>query len=453
MSLALAARPNLRRQALILDERGRPLSYQAGGQTVRASSTNVAAKMSTMDETWNTHPAFDLTLEMLLSYYRQAERGVPLRQCDCFHDIIEMDPDLRSKINDSIEAVAGCDWVVLAGRDDKPSTIAAEALNERLQNQIQFREFIAHQLSAVHYGYANTNMVWDLEDGVVAPVQFVNPAARRFQAPSVDRANEIWLADATTATLIALEPGLWATSTYKNILGRNPYAAGKMRSCAVWAMFKRWGVRGWQIFADMFGIPLAIGYYEEGAGGDSRRALEDAVRAIGQDGFAVLSALTEIVVKETARGGDSSTVYPQLIKLCEEQIAKLLTGGTLNTDVAGVGSYNAASVHESRSYTMKCYDARMIQEMFSRDIGRTFIAYNGYDKAAPPRLKINIRRDALQWAQTLEIIGQVVELDPGQMREDFSVREPAPGKGVKFEATPMPKPGDPAKAKSKGAEQ
>src|SRR5262249_39826837 len=155
------------------------------------------------------------------------------------------------------------------------------------------------------------------------------------------------------------------------------------------------------------------------------QALEDAVRAIGQDGFAVLSALTEVVVKETARGGDSSTVYPQLIKLCEEQIAKILTGGTLNTDVAGVGSYNAASVHQKRSYSMKLADAQFVQEMFVRDIGRTFVAWNGYDRAAPPRLKIKIRRDALQWAQTLEIIGQVIELDEMQMREDFSLREPA----------------------------
>jgi phage gp29-like protein len=310
---------------------------------------------------------------------------------------------------------------------------------------------MAHQMTSIPYGYAASNMVWDLEDGVVTPVSFVNPAARRFAAPAPERANELWLVDSavTGYNLIPLEAGLWATSTYKNILGRNPYAAGLMRSGAIWSMFKRWDVKAWQIFADMFGIPLAIGYYEEFASGPSRNALEDAVRAIGQDGFAILSAATELVVKETARGGDSSTVYPGLIKLCEEQIAKLFTGGTLNTDVSGVGSYNAASVHESRAYTMKVFYASCIQEMFVRDIGRTFVTYNGYDRAASPRLKIKIRRDALQWAQTLEIIGEVVELDVDQIREDFGLREPAPGRGVKFEATPAPKPGDPAKAKAK----
>lgn len=402
-------------------------------------------------ETYNTHPAFDLSLEMLIAYYRSAERGAPIRQFDAFHDIIEMDPDLRSKINDQVEGVAGCDYAVMAGRPDKPSELAAGALNERLQNQLEFRGFLTHQMTSIAYGYAPSNMMWDLEEGVVTPVKFVNPAQRRFAAPSPERANEIWLVDSavTGYNLIPLEPGLWATSTYKNILGRNPFAAGLMRSGAIWSMFKRWDVKAWQIFADMFGIPLAIGYYEEFASGPSRLALEDAVRAIGQDGFAILSAATELVVKETARGGDSSTVYPGLIKLCEEQIAKLFTGGTLNTDVSSTGSYNAASVHESRAYTMKVFYASCIQEMFVRDIGVPFVAYNGYDRAAPPRLKIKIRRDALQWAQTIEIVGQVIPLDKSQIYEDFGLRIPADGNGVMFQPTPTPKPGDPAKAKAK----
>lgn len=444
MSVSLAGMRNLRRPAVetgLLDSNGRPI--------VRRSRAE-AAPMDVYEEVWNTHPAFDLTIEMLLGYYRQAERGQPMRQMDCFHDMIETDPDARSKINDRNESVAGCDWVVMPGDDSKASKLASDALNECLQNQIEFRSYLAHQGTAVALGYAATNMEWDLQDGVVVPVKFVNPAARRFAAPSVDRANEIWLLDSSRSELIPLEPGLWSVSMYRNILGRNPFAGGLMRSAAIWMLFKRWSMRSWNVFADMYGIPLTVGYYEEGAGAASRVALENAVRAIGQDGYAVLSALTEIVIKDAARGGDSSTVYPLILKVCEEQIAKLFTGGTLNTDVAGVGSYNAASVHESRSYAQKCYDAQMLQETFTASIGRAFVAWNGYDRAAPPRLKIKIRRDALQWAQTLEIIGQAMPLSASQMREDFNVREPSgPDDDVKFEATPAPKPGDPARAKAK----
>lgn len=435
MSAALASRP-VTRVPTLLDQNGRPLAETP------TRRVKIDANPRGM-ETWNTHPAFGLTADMLLSYYRTAERGQPLRQMDCFHDIIEADADLRGKINDRIESVSGCDWAVMAGRDDKPSDLAAAELNERLQNQLQFRAFLGHQLTAVHYGYANTNMMWDYEEKTVVPIEFSNPAARRFAAPSSERANEIWLIDGKEGNygLRELQAGLWATSRYNNILGRNPWAAGLMRTCAIWSLPKRGSMRDWMVFAEMFGIPLALGYYKEGAGDKSRLELEQAVQLIGTDGWAVLSDLTELVVKETARGGDSSTVFPLIIRMCDDQISKLLTGGTLNTDVAGVGSYNAASVHESRSYAMKCNDATCVQEMFVRDIGRTFVAWNGYDRAAPPRLKIKIKRDALQWAQTVEIIGQAIELDPTQIYEDFALRVPTAGKGVKFAPTAPPDPG------------
>lgn len=426
------------------------LLLDAYGNSLPPVARRVISGRPGANETNNTHPGFGLTNEVLVSAFRQAERGNPLRQFDLFDDLKERNGSLRGMLNDRNESVSGCDWVVMPppGRSDPQSVKAALELGQRLENQLQFREFLAHQLDAVPYGIACTSMMWDYVENVAVPTEFKNPAARRFASPSAERADEIWLIDATPGAgrLIQLEYGLWAVSRYRH---RNPWAAGLMRTCAVLAMMMGWSVRDWSVFAQMFGLPLAIGYYQEGAGKASRDALEDAVKAIGEDGFAILSSLTELVIKETARGGDSSTVYPQMLRWAEDQIAKLITGGTLNTDVAGVGSYNAASVHESRSYTMKCNDAKCAEEMFVRDIGRPFVSYNGYDRAAPPRLKIKIKRDALQWAQTIEIIGQAIELDQDQIREDFCLREPAPGRGVKFMATAPPDPGHAREDKKK----
>jgi len=428
VSLALAARPLLKVEPIA-----------PSGKTGEATRRSVVVGNPRGIETYNSHPGTGLTAEMLISYFRSAEAGIPVKQFDLFDDLIEVDGDLRGLFNDRNEDVSGCDWVVMAGRPDKPSEIAAAALDERLQNQIQFREFISHQLTSVPNGFACTNMVWDYTDGLVAPVQFINPANRRFAAPHQHRADEIWLVDGRQSSfdLIELVRGLWAVSRYRF---RNPYAAGLMRTCAWWAMFKRWAVRDWQVFAEMFGLPLAIAYYEEGAGPASRQAVEDAAKSIGQDGYAVLSSLTDLVIKETARGGDSSTVYPLIKRMCDDVMAKLVTGGTLNTDVAGVGSYNAASVHESRGYKMKRHDAKRFEEMFVRDVGQIFVEWNGFDRAAPPRIKLKITRDELQRAQALEILGMAIELDEDQLREEFSLRQPQPGKGVMFTPTPPPDP-------------
>jgi phage gp29-like protein len=154
------------------------------------------------------------------------------------------------------------------------------------------------------------------------------------------------------------------------------------------------------------------------------------------------------VIKDTARAGDSSTVYPQIAALAEAQMSKLIAGATLAVDAGGPGSkgsYALGAVHEERAYALKRADARRLEEMFVRDVSSWFIAWNGLDAAAPPRLRIQISRGTLERAQVLEKIGQIVDLDEDQIREEFSLRTPPPGKGVKFEAAkPAPPPGGPS---------
>lgn len=435
----------------ILDQNGRPMGPPVTRRLVAAPNPRSM-------QTYNSHPGVGLTVELLMAYHRSAELGSPIRQMDMFDDLMERHAEMRGMFAERNEDVAGCDWAVLPppDRNDKPSRIAAAALQEYLQYNVAsyvaspttspaicFRTWLEHQGTAVPFGYACSNQVWDYVDGLIVPVRFEPIAQRRFGAPGADHANEIWLVDASIGSfnLLELDAGLWSVTRYHH---RNPYAAGLMRSCAWWVMFALLSFKQWQVFADMFGLPLAIGYYEEGAGQTSREALEDAVRAIGQDGYAVLSALTELVIKETARGGDSSTVYPLIMQAADRQITKLITGGTLNTDVSstGAGSYNAATVHESREFKMKRRDATRLEDTFVNTIGLTFNVWNGFDRAAPPRLKIKISRDELARAQALEIIGQAVKLSKAQIQEEFNLREPSgPDDEVTFQPTPPPDPG------------
>lgn len=403
----------------------------------------VVAKPFRNLDTYNSHPGAGLTAEALVGYYRTAERGVPVQQFDVFDDLIETDGHLRGLIDGRIQSVAGQDWVLKPGRANDPaSTRAAADLEERLQNDLAVRDFIEHQLTAPFYGFAATNIVWNLIDGLIVPSDFVNVPHRRFASPSAERAGEIWLVGGDSKMdLIPLDPGLWAVSRYRH---RNPWAAGLMRTAAWWAMFKRWSVRDWQIFADMFGLPLAIGYYEEHASQTAREQLLETVKSIGEDGYAILSNLTEVVIKDTVRSGDASSVYPAIADRCENQMSKLIAGGTLTTDTGGTGSYALGAVHETRQFNLARADARRIEEMFVRDIGRPFVAWNGYGNAAPPRLKIQIAREQSLEARatTISTLGTAMDIDEDQVREEFSLRKPAQGRGIRFEAQ-KPKEGTP----------
>lgn len=387
-------------------------------------------------DTYSSHPGYGLTAETLVATFRAAERGQPVRQFDLFDDLREPDGHLRAVIDQRNQAVSGCDMIIRPGRDDKPSAIAAEALGERIAADTgadhDLFGLVEHQLMSTHDGIALTNLVWDLVDGLVSPVEFVHAPPRRFRSPSERRAAEVMLiVDDVGRELVPLEWGLWCQTRYRH---RNPWAAGLMRTASWWAMFKRWSIRDWQVFAEMFGLPLAVGYYESTAGKATRDELIKALRQLGTDGFAALANNVEIIVKDHARSGDSSSVYAAIARLAEDQISKLIVGSTLTTDAGGPnskGSYALGVVHESRGYTLARADARRIQTTFKRDIGAPFVRWNGFDRAAPPELKIQITRDSLERAKTLQIIGEAIDLDEDQMREEFTLRKPR-GAGVRF---------------------
>lgn len=415
MSTAVATKPKLRIVKL------EPMAPAAKKRKLKPSRV----------DTYSTHPAMGLTVEMLLSYYREAERGSPVRQFDCWEDQLERDGHAWSHFDGRIQSVAGCEMVIKPGREDKPSELAAGALADRLAD-VNFREFVEHQLEAPHYGIAATNIIWDFVERVIAPIDFVNGAHRRFASPSPERASEIMLIEGNSPRDLAeLDAGCWALSRYR---GRNPWMSGSLRKVAWWSMVKGWSVRDWQVFAEMFGIPMVVGFYESGAGEQTRLTLEEAVRQVGTDLFAVLEDTCELIIKE-ARTGDSSTVFPHIIAIAEAQVSKVLSGATLTSDAGGPGSkgsYALGAVHESRGYALARADARRIEDMFKRDVALPFKLWNGFDRAATPHLSVKITRDSLDRAKVLQIVGQLIDLDEDQLRDEFSLKKPPAGKGVRF---------------------
>lgn len=413
---------------MILDASGKPFPSSGTSSVVRRGSI----------DTYSSHPGAGLLSDMLYAYMLQAERGDPCRLFDCFEDLVFRDGHTRGLMFGRIKLTSGCEWTVQAGRQDKASELAAAELGDRLRALGTFRSFLKHHLKAQFFGVSLTNVVWGWTDGMVAPTHFENVAHRRYRM--VDGKLKIANPDEVgRISLLDLEPGQWAASVSDD--HRNPFAAGLLNTAAWWVMFKRWSIRDWQVFAEMFGLPLAIGFYQEGAGPTSRVALEEAVKTIGEDGFAILSDMCDLVIKETARSGDSSTVYPLIADRCDAELSKLITGGTANTDLGEKGSYAAGTIHADRAYALTRDDSKDFADMFVRDIGTWFVRYNGFDRAAPPMIKIQITRDNKERAEVVEKIGTAIDIDEDQLREEFGLRKPPAGRGVRFPSKATTEPG------------
>jgi len=116
---------------------------------------------------WAVHEGRGLTPKRIVSLYADAEAGFPAGQCDLFEDVIERDAHLRSQLEGRLLAVAGKPLVVQAGGDGAEDVRAAQLFVDALAGVPNLRAMVAHQLKALWYGYAATEIDWGYRDGVV----------------------------------------------------------------------------------------------------------------------------------------------------------------------------------------------------------------------------------------------------------------------------------------------
>lgn len=404
---------------------------------------------------WSTHPGTGADPQTVHHTFRMAELGHLWRQCDLFDDLIESDGHLRSLVEGRIGAVAGREWVIQPGAKDPASIKAAELLDASLRDAINFGDFLEHQLSATFYGFAASEIDWQLRDGAIVPVWFANAPHSRFVLDEFNELRLITKVGDTTGEPLA--PGGWCVSRRRH---KNLARAGLMRTAAWWAVFKRLSVRDWMIFAEKFGIPMILGVYAENASPEARSALEQAVEDVGEAGQAVLSEATKIVLHEvTQRSGDNQQLHPAVVALCESQMSKLINGSTLTSESGGPGSFALGKVHENRQFSLEVGDASRLGNVFRQYIGTTFLALNGFTGARAPRLKIQVMQeiDPLARAQIASIVVNELgaEIDGAHLLDELGFRRPLrPEDALKGRPLPavLPPP-RPAKARAPRASQ
>lgn len=377
-----------------------------------------------------SHPGFGLTTKRIWQIYRNAEAGWMRSQCDLFADILESDGHLQSLYNGRMDAVAGKEMVIQAGGTDDASLAAALALAEDIDIDTEnFVEFIEHQLSSEFYGPSASEMIWEYGERSRrwSPERFINVKHRRF---FIEGGSELRLiTEAQRSRGVELLPAKWVIS--KGRQSANLARAGSLRTATWWSHFKRMSVRDWVIFAAKFGIPHVTGVFEERATDESKKALQKAVRDIGEGGQAMLAETTRIVLSELSqRSGDTSSVHPAIIALANSEMSKLINGATLNVEGSGAGSYAQATVHQGRSHVKDVAASMRICRAFRSQVAKPYCKFNGFLEAGAkaPKLKIQVVQEldlktrlALASILANELGG---DIDETQIRDELGLRKP-----------------------------
>ena len=112
-------------------------------------------------------------------------------------------------------------------------------------------------------------------------------------------------------------------------------------------LLKRYAIKDWAVFAEIFGMPLRLGKYEPSASQSDKDALVMALKSLGTDAAGIISKATEIeFVEASQRLSGNANPYETLVNFCNREMSKAVLGQTLTTDTSGAtGTYSAGKIH------------------------------------------------------------------------------------------------------------
>lgn len=394
-----------------------------------ASTLEIVSSASMLDYT-DSYIAYKLTPERLNWVLREADAGVPIRMYDVFENIVLQDGHTRGLYEQRLdELVVSYTW--RAGDERPGSAQAAEELAAATRD-LDLAKAIEFLALAPFWGSSYVEAAWVTRaDGMQVPAELVCVPHRRFVfdidtfSPHLTTDKNPWPGEK-----LERRPGsswLKAESTR----WRRQTQAGALRTVAWWALFKRMSVRDWLIFAERFGIPLIVGKYGKDDSEGTRKALKDAIAALGTEGRAILGGDATIEVLNTAlrsASGGGEHLHAGIVQLANSEISKVITAGTLTADTAGPGSFALGQVHADSKHKLSLADAMRIGLVMQRDLGREFLVRNriGADVASPPFLHIHVQK--LSLLADSQVLGNLVKaglpISIQQVREAFAYRAP-----------------------------
>lgn len=335
------------------------------------------------------------------------------------YDIVLNDDQVFSTMQQRIGSVVSRNWSVIPGNEDDPRSVAAAARFDQTLQALPWDRITRKMLMASFYGYSVAELMWGVKDGLFDIVGIKVRHARRFR---YDEEN----------CLRMLLPGnmqgeiMPARKFWVHAVGApdddQPYGLGLAHWLYWPTLFKRNGIRFWNIFLDKFGTPTAMGKYPQNATPDQVNKLLAALSAIATDsGFAIPSEMA-VELLSAARSGVAD--FHQLCTYMDSAIAKVVLSQTMTTDNGS--SRSQAQVHSGVKMEVTATDADDLTESFTNGPGgeggpaRWWTDFNyGADVAAPiVRRHVEEEEDTKTTADTDKILSET-----GWVRTEESFRD------------------------------
>lgn len=269
-------------------------------------------------------------------------------------------------------AVTSRPWTLEPASKSATDKAAAELVKAAFEH-LRFNHACKRLLEATLKGYAVSEVMWELRDGMVLPASLIARDARRFVF-TVD--GELHLRTPQNMVEGELMPARKFVVHRRGADDDSPYGTG-IGGMLFWPVFfKRNTITFWLTFADKFGSPTAVGKYPNGAGTPEQDKLLQALRDLAQDAGVIVPEGMIIELLEAQRSGSVDT-YEKLVRYMDEQMSKAVLGETMSTTAAstGLGS-SQGDVQNDVRLEVAVDDADELDETLNATLVRWIVDYN-----------------------------------------------------------------------------
>lgn len=329
------------------------------------------AIMARNEDSVRDYPSAGLTPSRLATIFKEADDGSLATAMELFEQMEEKDAHLFSIANTRRLALTGLDWQVISAsemREGVDRAIAEEAAaycREVLANVETFDEVLQHLSLAIGRNIAIAEIVWDLVECELRPVDLAAVDFARIVFDESDRPR-ILTAEAPRDG-VELTPNKFIVHTPHSVSG-HPQRGGLLRVTAMVYLAKNLSLKDWMIFAEVFGMPVRIARYDSTATEDEKRELLHMLESLGSNAAGIFSRAVELQIVEANRG-TSGPPYERLVDFLNREMSKAWLGQTLTTDIAGQsGSVAASRVHEEVRKDILADDIRKEGRTIRRDL-------------------------------------------------------------------------------------
>ena len=356
-------------QSKILDIHGEPFDFDDDQQTENDS------RLALLQHHYSEHPASGLTPSKAATLLRAAEMGDLIGQCELAEDMEEKDSHLQSELGKRRNAILTMDWQITP----PPNASAAEQrdaqmIEEILRDATWLDDCIFDATDAILKGFSCQEIEW--EQGLVGGLKLIRNVHWRdpawFMTPQHER-NTLRLRDGT-ADGVELAKFGWITHIAKAKTG---YLSriGLVRTLVWPFIYRNYSARDFAEFLEIYGLPLRLGKYPEGATNTEKNTLLRAVISIGHNAGGIIPRGMDIEFEKAAEG--NATEFMAMIDWAEKSMSKAILGGTLTSQSDGKTSTNAlGNVHNEVRQELRDADLKRLAATLTRDLVYPLYALN-----------------------------------------------------------------------------